>query len=51
MVSSEPGEGEEGSCGPGSLTLPLASQALRSLGFKVGSPVSFGQTPPCLLKE
>lgn len=37
--------------GPESLTLPMASQALRSLGFEVGPPVSFGQTPPCLLKE
>ena len=36
---------------PGLLTLPVASQAPRSLGFEVGPPVSFGQTPPCLLKE
>lgn len=36
---------------PGSLTLPVASQEPRSLGFEVGPPVSFGQTPPCLLKN
>ena len=46
-------QGKEGRAvgGPESLTLPMVSQALRSLGFEVGPPVSFGQTPTCLLKE
>ena len=51
MVSWEPGEGGRAVAGPGPLTLPMAPQALRSLGFEVGPPASFGQIPPCLLKE